>query len=248
MSLVGKTVVVTRASHQAGNFAQKLEAAGARVLLYPCIEIVPLADSYDLDNYDWVIFTSQNAVFAIKQLPKPIKIATIGSSTAQAVKQFLHREADFIPEQFDSQSLIEQLPIRPGERIFLPQADIANSQLKKHLESIGVIVNSVVAYKTIKASGGILSGNKIDVVTFASPSAVRYFLERLSDEGLEPKALADVCVACIGHVTQRAVRQEGLTVHVTPTLHTTDALVSALTEYFKHVAVSTLPDATTSKT
>ena len=67
--LVGRTVVITRAASQASEFVSALEGYGAQVISCPTIEIKE-PDSYQqldeaidhLYGYDWLIFTSANAV------------------------------------------------------------------------------------------------------------------------------------------------------------------------------------------
>src|SRR6267378_7213730 len=67
--LAGRRIAVTRAREQAGNLARELEALGAEVVAAPTIRIAPLADLAALraaltrvPPYDWIVFTSQNAV------------------------------------------------------------------------------------------------------------------------------------------------------------------------------------------
>ena len=69
--LWGKTVLVTRSRDQASRLVELLNAAGARCLEVPTIEIAPPADFAPLDaalqhlgRYEWVIFTSANGVRA----------------------------------------------------------------------------------------------------------------------------------------------------------------------------------------
>ena len=69
--LFGKTVVVTRARHQASALASALEERGAQVLEFPAIEIAPPTDPQPLaeavagiEAYRWVVLTSANGVDA----------------------------------------------------------------------------------------------------------------------------------------------------------------------------------------
>jgi len=67
--LFGRRILITRAREQASAFAQTLEAAGAEVVEFPTIRIVP-PDSWEpldaairrLREYRWAIFTSANGV------------------------------------------------------------------------------------------------------------------------------------------------------------------------------------------
>jgi uroporphyrinogen-III synthase len=70
--LAGKRVVITRAASQSAALAAALKAQGAEVISLPLIQILPPLDFAPLDtalrdlaNFDWLIFTSQNAVTAV---------------------------------------------------------------------------------------------------------------------------------------------------------------------------------------
>ena len=70
--LAGKRVVITRAESQSATLAAALRAHGAEVISLPLIQILPPLDYAPLDsalanlsNFDWLIFTSQNAVTAV---------------------------------------------------------------------------------------------------------------------------------------------------------------------------------------
>jgi len=91
--LAGLTVVVTRPEHQAGRFIELARAAGAATVALPAlvVEVVELdaatRASLAPDDYDWVIFTSANAVeAALAGLPPPTRcrIAAVGPATARA--------------------------------------------------------------------------------------------------------------------------------------------------------------------
>src|SRR5919202_6035613 len=69
LPLAGRTVMITRAREQAAEFAASLEGYGARVVSCPTIEIAPPESYAALDDaienlfgYDWLVFTSANAV------------------------------------------------------------------------------------------------------------------------------------------------------------------------------------------
>ena len=69
MPLAGKRIVVTRAIEQARILKERLESLGAVVLLYPAVSFSEPSDTTELDRsiaaldgFDWVLFTSANAV------------------------------------------------------------------------------------------------------------------------------------------------------------------------------------------
>src|SRR5689334_11532111 len=101
MGLTGKTILTTRAASQSGELRSKLEALGARVIECPAIEIVPVDDwtpvdaaIQKLDTYQWLIFTSANAVeYFMKRVHAAgatcsIPIAVVGTATARRLRQW----------------------------------------------------------------------------------------------------------------------------------------------------------------
>ena len=121
--LFGKGVVITRPEKQADDLAQLLTNEGANPIHFPTIKIVPPSDWRDLDaaiknleDYDWLIFTSANGVaffferlFAknkdIRDL-KGVKICCIGPATAQQVESKGIR-VDLVPKKFISEGILE---------------------------------------------------------------------------------------------------------------------------------------------
>jgi len=92
--LAARVVVVTRPAAQAARFAALVAATGARPLLLPTLEIVPLTLDEDQrrqlvpDGFDWTVYTSANAVeCSLGQLPRPqqTRVAAIGRGTARAL-------------------------------------------------------------------------------------------------------------------------------------------------------------------
>jgi uroporphyrinogen-III synthase len=105
--LAGKCIVITRAREQSAALAEALERYGAEVLFLPTVAFVPAKDTQpldaaikELDQFDWILFTSQNAVRFFSQrrrelgLPpsgsgaaKGVRVAAIGPATAQAAEK-----------------------------------------------------------------------------------------------------------------------------------------------------------------
>ena len=125
LPLAGRRILVTRAAHQASKLSDALRALGAEPVEVPVLEIGPPENLAPLDaalrklaTYDWLIFTSANAVRAVAdrpkeqgaalQLPKSTRIAAIGAATANAVEQ-IGLKVDLIPESYVAESLVRDL-------------------------------------------------------------------------------------------------------------------------------------------
>ena len=69
MDLTGKTILVTRAAHQAEEFARAIERYGGTPILFPTIDVQPPKSWEECDRaidgisrYDGFLFASANAV------------------------------------------------------------------------------------------------------------------------------------------------------------------------------------------
>lgn len=248
-SLAGLRIVVTRAPHQAEAVAALIRERGGVPLLYPCIAIAPPDDFSPLDDalrriseFDWLVFTSSNAVAAVAErlrflASQPdwshLSIAAVGPQTNDAVSIAFGRRADFLPEQANARMLAQKLPMPKAARVLLPQTDRADPSTAQVLRERGAAVSAVIAYRTVMGSGGIdlaaqCSQGKIQALTFASPSAVEFLLRRCP----QPKLFA-LPVACIGATTAEAARRHGFTRLVVPQVGGLSKMLEALAEFFK---------------
>jgi uroporphyrinogen III methyltransferase/synthase len=265
--LFGKRVLITRPRDQAGDFVQRIEAAGAEAIEAPLIRIVPPDDYGPLDDacaqvgsFDWIIFSSGNAVDALidRLLKTPqdlralggVKLCAVGPATAsQLAKHGL--KVDLTPAEYRVDAIVHALTgigdVR-GLRILLPNADIGRDVLANELQQRGAHVTEAIAYCTVVTEPGregepdiyqLLLDGRIDVVTFTSPSAVRNFVRVV---GEEPAAdlLRTTIVASIGPVTAEAAAQLHIKTTILPAHYTIPSLVDAIVDHFakaKPVAV-----------
>ena len=251
--LFGKRVLVTRSRNQASVLVESLYREGAEAVELPAIDITPLGDYTELDqaigqlgNYQWVVFSSVNAVEALFRRMKTlgrdsrafggVRVCAIGPATAEA----LERQGilpDMIPDQYLSSSVVAEFKSQglSGARVLLPRADIAPDTLVGELEALGAAVHQVTAYHTVvpqqsrERARELLERGKIDVVTFTSSSTVRNLLELLGDDA---SLFAGAVVACIGPVTAQTAKEMGLRVDIVAKEHTIAGLVSELVEYY----------------
>jgi uroporphyrinogen III methyltransferase/synthase len=238
-------VLVTRPRAQARDLVAALESWGARAVLFPTVEILAPRDSGPLDraivqlaDYQWLVFTSANAVEAVFDrlgaAPRPLcgpRIAAVGPATAAEIRRRGGR-VDFVPSEFLSARLGEELPDVDGQRILVPQGDQAGPDLVNALIKRRGRVQVVEAYRTAPPEqpdprdlADLAVG--VDAVVFTSGSAVRHLFALLGNEGAH-LALKGAVIACIGPVTAGVARALGLEVHVEPLEHTVPAVAEAL--------------------
>jgi uroporphyrinogen III methyltransferase/synthase len=230
--LFGVRVLVTRSRQQASGLSAGLRALGAQVVEVPTIAIVDpapdhqklLADSAGrVGEYDWVVFTSANAVERFLPLVGDARrfgaarIAAVGPATAAALAA-RSLIPDLTPPEAVADSLVAVFPDGPG-RVLVPQGDLARPVLAEGLRQKGWQVDVVEAYRTVPAPPPA-TAPEADVITFTSSSTVANFMVM----GLPVPPL----VACIGPVTAKTAEEHGLTVDVTADEHTVEGLIEAV--------------------
>ncbi|MDP3098587.1 MAG: uroporphyrinogen-III synthase, partial [Syntrophales bacterium] len=75
-----------------------------------------------------------------------------------------------------------------------------------------------------------LADEKVDAITFTSPSTVAHFLGIMGPDFHLP---SKVRIACIGPVTEAAARKAGLPVDILQERYTIPELVDAIVSYFE---------------
>jgi uroporphyrinogen III methyltransferase/synthase len=239
--LFGRRVVVTRSRTQASVLATTLVALGADVVELPTIDIADPSDdgaalgkaAAEVDAYDWVVFTSTNAVerfFAELRDARsfgPAKVAVVGSATADALAAH-NVVADLVPERFVAEAVVDAFPSGAG-RVLLPQAADARPVLADGLRNKGWDVEVVEAYRTVPgrpAEGALRAAAAADAITFTSSSTVTGYLD-LAGPGAVPPV-----VASIGPITSRTAKEHGIDVTIEADPSTVDGLVEALLRAF----------------
>lgn len=260
--LSGLGVVVTRDEPPGGGLAGRLAAAGARVLHWPAMSIAPPADPAPfalavagLESFDWLALTSVHAVAAVAGyravLPAALRVAVVGASTAAAARERGWR-VDRLPDDFSSDGLVRAFAAAAdaaGSRVLFPASDRADDRLAGGLAGLGAEVVRVEAYRTTLAGTAALDGarclgavdrGEVDVVTFASPSAVDGCAEALGEAGLA-ELLGRTAVAVIGPTTAGALARRGCTADAVAAIATLDGLVIAALAAHRRFSERKLP-------
>jgi uroporphyrinogen-III synthase len=243
-------ILITRPRAQADDFAEKLRSAGYEPIVFPVIEIRPMENNIALDEalekldcYEWVIFTSVNAVDVVfgKLSPSPfgrgvrgegVRFAAIGPKTAEALRARGVTIA-FVPEEYVAEAILPGLGDIQGKWILLPRAEIARKALPQAIANAGGVVHEIAVYKTLPAqpdSEGLAAlKSGVDVVAFTSPSTVQNFFAIARQNGLDPLHLPNNPVfTCIGPITAQAAEEEGLVNLMVAKEYTTEGLIEVI--------------------
>jgi len=253
-ALEGKRIVVTRAREQAREVIERFSALGAEVLLLPAVSFSPAEHPEPLDravaalgDYDWVLFTSANAVrfFALRcrelgcelgrgELPR---YAAVGPATATAAAGEGIR-VEFVAREYSGAALAKEMDAAlRGSRVLLPRSQRASSELPAALAAEGAIVTEVVVYQTggVGAHDAVVEelfrSGRVDVVSVFSPSGLDNLRAEFGAETLQRLAV-NAAIAAVGPVTAAAIRAAGFPVAILAREATGASLVEAVCEYY----------------
>ena len=262
--LYGWKVLVPRTKDQAGPMTRQLLAHGATSEVVPTISVEPPRTPQAVElavrglvtgRYQWIGFTSVNAVKAIREKFQEfgldarafsgLKIAAVGGVTADALREW-GLEPDLVPSgELSARGLLEEWPpydevLDPIDRVFLPRADIATDTLVAGLQDMGWQVDDVTAYRTVRATPppapvrDAIKQGAFDAVVFTSSSTVRNLV------GIAGKPHASTIIACIGPATVKTAEEAGLRVDVMAAEATGESLVEALADHGHELAAAAL--------
>jgi len=244
--LSGRVVALARAAAATDPLLLRMEAEGARVLVWPTLRFDPPRDPAaleaaveDLHHLDWVLFTSPRAVRALSAVTPPPRaghprVGAVGESMALALRDAgwpVHMMAD----AQGAQGLVDAFRQRNAEglRVLFPAASRARDTLERGLGELGIEVIRVEAYETVvtplptgMGEGDLAEG--VDAVVFASPSGVEAIAKSLTRPLAD--ALRDVAVISIGRTTGEALRDRGIADYLTAEIPSTAGLAEAVLE------------------
>ena len=150
--LAGKRIVLTRAAAESEALAQELSSRGAIPVVLPLISFAEPEDFAPLDRaiegveqFDWMILTSAQAVRAVarraKQLHRTLvgvgsrlRVACVGPVTAEAGKRE-NLPVEHVAATHTGVALAEELGSQlHGAKVLLPRSDRANPDLPAALK------------------------------------------------------------------------------------------------------------------
>jgi uroporphyrinogen III methyltransferase/synthase len=252
--LSGKTVVVTRARRQASELVNRLAELGAECLECPTIEVVPPDDAQPLESaierlatYDWLVFTSVNAVnfffdrlFAVGRDVRALhhmRTAVIGPATEKRLFDF-GIKSDIVPQNYRAESVVKAFAGQDvsGKKILLPRAKKARPVLPAELAKMGAVVDDITVYETQAVDDAAhlitkLKEGAVDLITFTSSSTVKNFYALLPPDSLET-LMKDVSIASIGPITADTARDLGFKIDIIAESYTIPGLCEAIQQYY----------------
>ena len=245
-ALADRRILLTRRAQQSEPLARRLTDLGATVMFAPAIEVGPPEDPAPLDEalgalerYDWLVFTSPNAVAAVKArlevlgrkaMPTGLKIASVGRATSEAAQEAFRecRVALAPADDYRAEGLLEAFAklAEPPRRVLVPASDLSRPTLAEGLRALGATVDQPIAYRTTtpedlasRLQETLAAG--FDLVLLASPSAVQGLADVLGADA------AGLPTVVIGPTTAASARLAGMAVLGVADPSTVEGLVTA---------------------
>jgi uroporphyrinogen-III synthase len=244
--LNGATIIVTRAAARAEQLIEPLQALGANVLTYAATRIVARdaealrVAACALARYDWVLFTSVTSVAMTFDATEACgitsddwahtRVATVGSSTAAAVRE-RGVEPALVPERYLAEGLVEAFATRgdaSGTTMLYPAASGARHDLSTGLRALGATVDRIDVYESVATDEdaaevrAALRDGRVHAVTMTASSAVEAWVAAMG-------ALYNAAdVVSIGPITTQAAHAAGMRVAAEAMPSTLEGLVAAV--------------------
>lgn len=254
--LAGKKIGTTATQKLHNKLREMMEDKGAFVFPLCEMKVVRtdgteklLDELSQIKKYDWIVFTSQNAVHLFfaetdkKQIDRrefaKVRFAVVGSGTKKALETYGFY-ADYMPKQFTTEALAKGLTdvVKPGEYLLLPRALQASKELVLELQKKLVTITEIPFYDVEGTFSGDLSiWKNMDVAAFFSASGVEAFVSRMGKDKIgeweRDRKKEHVAVAAIGEVTKKRLQAYGIDVDVVPEQCDLEHLGRALEQFYQ---------------
>lgn len=161
--LQGKTIVVTRPAESVNGLRRAVEQMGGKLLPVPTLAFEPFGDPVAiagavarLETFDWVLFTSSNAVhYFIEQVlrdrtwPEGVRAGAVGAATERALARHditacltgKRGAAEFSRQFLDA--------VGEGARVLWPTSEQPRQELPTSLKAEGVTLEPLVVYRSV---------------------------------------------------------------------------------------------------
>jgi uroporphyrinogen-III synthase len=228
-----KTVLVTRPKHQAEPFVRELEQYGLNAVVFPTIEIRPVAgwSVPDLTRFAGIFFTSANSVqFFLERLleESPAELPNLQQTRVWAVGKTTGGDLEKhgvsiepLPKSADAVSLMSGIDASEieGKTFLFVRGSLSLGTIPEIIARRGGICVELTVYDNIQPSleetqkvRSLLAEGKLDCLSFTSPSTAINFFEAMGSKEVPD----NVMIAAIGTTTSGALEKLGIRVDIIP--------------------------------
>jgi uroporphyrinogen-III synthase len=252
LPLQDKIIISTRPADANDDLPQLLQNAGSKVVSLPMIQIEPaslktneISKLQNLDQFNWIIFTSKNGVASFFKhlieingnttLPASLKIAVIGEKTAAELDYYGY--APFLSgEKNTSENFINELIAKhnlQAQNILLPIGNLADNSIQNRLSPANEVTRINIYHTTKPANAkqkimDQVANDNYDLIVFTSPSTFNNFCYFYGTTNL-----TKLKIASIGTTTTSAIQAMGVAPLITAEKSNAAGLYQAIIEYYK---------------
>ncbi|WP_203232873.1 uroporphyrinogen-III synthase [Staphylococcus sp. MI 10-1553] len=169
---------------------QRYDDQRAEIVHLPFVttEPLPFDQTVLYRHYDWLVFTSKNAVTHFQPYLKMLDfngLAVIGAKT-KAFCESQGLQVDFYPADYSQEGFLDAFPTRQGQHILIPSSQRARPLLHETLQARGFDVKKIDLYtsrfliENVKRAKARIEQGQVDALTFASASAVKAFFDNVA--------------------------------------------------------------------
>jgi len=256
LPLKGKHVLITRGGEQGEKFCMDVASQGGVPHMVPLIDFRPHQDQNapsfikNMNQYEWIIFTSKNGVQYFFQQIKglvdehllhkgDIQFAVVGEKTREALHRY-RLPSRFMPnvytaEDFSCEFFSQGLS---GKKVLIPKGNLASNIIAESFRTRGFTADEWIVYETYYPTREtdmlvrFLDEDLIDIAAFTSPSTFNHFIKIVNQHHLTAQA-KKLLYAAIGTVTKRTIEQAGYTTHICPKTFTIDDMFNEICSYLR---------------
>ncbi|MCY1719805.1 hydroxymethylbilane synthase [Prolixibacteraceae bacterium Z1-6] len=252
LPLQDKIIISTRPADANDDLPQLLKNAGSKVVSLPMIQIEPASLTSveidklkNLDQFNWVIFTSKNGVASFfKQLieingnttlPASLKIVVIGEKTAAELDYYGYAP-HLAGEKNTSLNLINDLIDKynpQGQNFLLVLGNLADNSIENRLSQTNV-VSRINVYNTVKPAKAdqkildLVANDNYDLIIFTSPSTFNNFCYFYGTANI-----SRLKIASIGTTTTSAIKATGVSPLITANKSNAGGLYTSIINYYQ---------------
>ncbi len=248
-------VLVPRTKDSVNELQGELERLGANVTVVPTMSIEPPRTEQPMEramrgiidgHFGWLVFTSPVSVDAVMERLRElgldsralagVRLASVGTGTLEALARY-GLTPDFTPSpDVRAAGFASEFPacdelLDPINRVLVPSADVAVSELLAGLKRLGWEPEEVTAYRAVRAAPPPaeirerIKTGMFDAVVFCSSTGVRNLV------GIAGKPHNVSVITAVGPATAETCQQHGLRVDAVAPAPTPAALAGSLAHY-----------------
>ncbi|WP_299237578.1 uroporphyrinogen-III synthase [Sulfurihydrogenibium sp.] len=230
-----KNIIITREASGFEEVKDLFINAGFNPISFPLIRFEPVEiKNFNLEDYEYLIFTSKNAVrYFFSQIPKiDKKIIAVGEKTAKYLENLGYKDI-IVPEVYSAEGLKvyfeKNIDTFKDKKMALIRASegmdtLLNSNFK--IDLIPVYETKLNVPENVDNIKSLIEDEKIYAIAFSSPSTFKGFLNIFKEES--KKLLDKMLTVAIGKTTKNFIESQGFKVDVVPDKFTFEEIVKKL--------------------